>query len=467
MTPLDVAGRLAEMRDAYQADPNPDYKTRKDRLVRLEKGLLAYEDRLIAAMQTDFSHRSAIECKNYDLTASIAEIRSARRHLRKWMRPRRYGMPLYLLPARGRVHPQPLGVVGILAPWNFPVYLVISPLVPALAAGNRVIVKPSEITPHTSDVLQKMFAEFFSPLEITTVLGGPEAAAGVTQLPLDHLLFTGSTPVGRIIAEQAAKNLTPVTLELGGKSPTIVGKHGNIERAARRVAYGKCMNAGQICVSPDYALVPREKMNEFTAAVERWMHKFYGEFVGNPDYSAIVSDKHRTRIRELVEEAESAGTKTVRLERATDDENRVEPPVLLVDPSQDLRVMQEEIFGPILPVIPYDTAEDALRYVSERDRPLALYVFSEDRKEKAFWTEKSISGGLLLNDTVMHVAADTLPFGGVGASGIGAYHGVTGFERFSHMKPVMTQARLNGAFLFEPPMKGLRAKGADLYRKIV
>ncbi|MEM9013327.1 MAG: coniferyl aldehyde dehydrogenase [Pseudomonadota bacterium] len=464
----DLRATFETMRTAYTQDTNPSYVVRKGRLDRLEQAVEAYADRLVAAMQADFSHRSAAECNSYDVTLPIGEIRSAKRHLRGWMRRRRVGVPKHMLPARARLVPQPLGVVGVISPWNFPVYLAIGPLAAALAAGNRAMVKPSELTPRTSDAVAEMIAAHFAEDEVAVVNGGPIVAAAFADLPFDHLLFTGSTAIGRKVAQAAAANLTPVTLELGGKSPAIVTPSADLELAAKRIAFGKCTNAGQICTSPDYALVPRNKVDAFVEKLTTAMQTFYPDFGGGEDYSAIISDRHVERLTAMVEEAEAAGAKVVRLPMGQDpgDVRKIAPTVV-IDPSTDLRLMQEEIFGPILPVIPYDTHADALAFVAERDRPLALYVFADSTYDRDLWLEKSISGGVAVNETLFHVACDTLPFGGVGASGIGAYHGDAGFETFSHMKPVFIQPKLNGAFLFDPPMTELKQRFARVLRKII
>lgn len=464
---LSVANRHQEMRAAYLADPNPDYGKRMDRLKRLEKALLAYEGRLIEAMQSDFSFRSINECRNFDITTSLGELHFAMKNLKRWLRPRRYRMPIHLLPARARGIPQPKGVVAIISPWNYPVYLTMSPIVPALAAGNRVILKPSEVSPNTSNVLRDMLTECFDPLEISVFTGGADVASAVTEQPFDHIFFTGSTQVGRIVAEAAARNLVPVTLELGGKSPCIVGDSADLDRAARRITFGKGVNAGQTCVAPDYVLVPRQKTAAFVAAAEKWMRHFYPTFDGNPDYSAIISDRHRDRLNKLVKDAEAGGARVVRLAPTGQSQRRTEPPVFVIDPPADSAIMREEIFGPVLPIVSYDGAEEARAFVMTRDRPLAMYVFAESASERDFWLNQTIAGGVCVNEVMFHVAADSMPFGGIGKSGIGSYHGEDGFTTFSHIKSVLYQPKFNGAFMLEPPMTGLKARMADIFRKLV
>lgn len=459
--------RFQAMKQAHMADPNPDYATRKARLDRLEVALLRFADQLMAAMTQDFSHRSPSEAGTFDVTIPLGDIRMNRRHLRRWMRPRRYPMPKHLLPARGRVLPQPKGVVGVIAPWNFPVYLAIGPVAAALAAGNRVMLKPSELTPRTSEVIKKMIEEVFDPNVVDVFTGGAEIAGAFSELPFGHLLFTGSTPVGRLVAQAAAKNLTPVTLELGGKSPAIVGEYADLSYAARRIAFGKTANGGQVCVSPDYALVPRAKMHEFACEVEKALTSFYPDVANTADYTAIISERHQKRLQGMIKEAEGRGTKVVRIGNTRGTNTRKEAPALLIDPPLDIEAMQEEIFGPILPIIPYDTVEEAMEFVAQRASPLALYIFTDKHVERDTWLSKSLSGGVCVNETSFHVVADTMPFGGVGDSGMGSYHGKAGFDTFSHLKTVFYQPKLNAAFLFNPPVRRYQLTVGKILRKII
>ncbi|ATG49118.1 coniferyl aldehyde dehydrogenase [Celeribacter ethanolicus] len=451
---------------AQRAAPVVSLDTRLDRLDRLATALLAAEPRLIAAMSDDFSHRPAVESRLYDIDLVLGEIRHAKQHLKRWMRVRRAPVPLIYKPARAEIRPQPLGVVGIISPWNFPVQLALAPMVAALAAGNRVMLKPSELTPRTSDALAEMLAGAFSPEEVATVTGGPEVASAFSALPFDHLFFTGSTAVGRKVAEAAARNLTPVTLELGGKSPAVVLPGADLDRAGRRIAWGKAMNAGQVCVAPDYVLVPRKKMLPMADAIMGAFMHFFPEGPESPDLAAVVSDRHLARLDTLLAEAEARGAKILRLEGPSGNARKFAPAVVL-DPPPDIALMQEEIFGPILPLIPYDSPEEALAFVTARDHPLALYLFSEDKAEQAHWLDHTISGGVTINDTTIHVGFGSLPFGGVGPSGQGAYHGRTGFETFSHLKPVVRQAKWNGMAVAEPPFKGWRKRALGLMRKLM
>lgn len=453
--------------EAYKAEPNPSYQTRKDRLNRLEAGLERFAPQLIEAMQADFSHRSFAEANNQDITIPLGDIRLNRRKLKSWMKPRRYPMPKHLMPARGRVVPQPKGVVGIISPWNFPVYLSIAPIAAALAAGNRVMLKPSELSARTSQVMAEMIAEVFDPTEVSVHLGEGSVAAAFSELPFGHLLFTGSTQVGRLVAQAAAKNLTPVTLELGGKSPAVIGKHADLKYAAKRIAFGKSFNAGQVCVAPDYALVPRGQEEAFANEVAAVWTEFFPDGIKSDDYTAIITDRHRGRIQRLVADAEAAGAKVTRVGEATGVNTRKEPPTIVINPPLDSEIMQEEIFGPILSIISYDTLEEAKKFVADRPSPLALYIFTDNAVERDAWINESLSGGMCVNETSFHVAADTMPFGGVGESGMGAYHGQVGFETFSHMKSVFYQPKMNGAFLFNPPMDDMKTRMGKMLRKII
>ncbi|SNX70169.1 coniferyl-aldehyde dehydrogenase [Cereibacter ovatus] len=465
---MDTTLLLDALRRAHLADPDPDAPIRIDRLRRLETALQAWESRLVAAIHADFGHRSAAESGLFDITLPIADIRFARRSLRRWMRPRRVAVPAYLQPAKALLRPQPLGVVGIIAPWNFPVYLTAGPLAMVLAAGNRAMVKPSELTPATADVLNALLTETFAPDEVACVTGGPDVAANVAALPFDHLVFTGSTAVGRKVAEAAARNLTPVTLELGGKSPAILAASADPQRAARRIAWGKLANAGQICIAPDYALVHRPLIGPFVDSLAEAMRRMLPEGAASADYGAIVSDRHRTRLESLLAEAEAAGARVIRPVGAAPGPGlRRMAPAIVLDPPPDLRLMQEEIFGPILPVIAYDSRDEALARVADGPRPLALYLFAEAAEDRQAWIARSLAGGMAVNDTLLHVACNGLPFGGVGASGTGSWHGEDGFRRFSHMKPVLIQSRLNGGFLMEPPFSGWKARALRIFRRIV
>jgi len=455
-------------RAAHLTDPMPSAELRKERLSRLEAALLKYENDLIAAMNADFRHRSESDSAIFDITVPLGDIRRNRRSVKRWMKPRKVGVPLHLKPARGRIIPQPKGVVGVISPWNFPVYLAIAPIAAALAAGNRVMLKPSELTPKTSEVMARMISDVFDPTEISVCTGGVELSQAFSNLPFDHLFFTGSTRVGREVAVAAARNLTPVTLELGGKSPAILGEHASLDYSARRIAFGKVANGGQICVAPDYVLLPRDQLETFAKAIETAVHDFFPAGPQSPDFTGIVSDNHLKRLQELVAEAKGAGAEVRELlPRNTEHAQGKMTPTLVLNPSPDSRLMREEIFGPVLPLVPYDTPEEARNFVNSRPSPLALYVFSDDRKEREFWLNGTLSGGACVNETAFHVVADTMPFGGVGESGMGSYHGKTGFDQLSHLKSVLIQPKLNGAFVFDPPVGSFKRFVGKVLRRVV
>jgi acyl-CoA reductase-like NAD-dependent aldehyde dehydrogenase len=344
--------------------------------------------------------------------------------------------------------------VGIIAPWNYPVQLALAPLTGAIAAGNRVMLKPSEYTPKTSELLARLFGEAFPKDVVTVVTGGPEVGAAFSKLPFDHLLFTGSTAVGRNVMRAAAENLTPVTLELGGKSPALVHESFPIERAAARIAAGKWFNAGQTCIAPDYVLVPEGQLTKFVDALQASVAQSYPTIAHNRDYTSVVNDRHYGRLKTLVDDAVARGARKLEINPANeqiDPATRKLAPTVLLDVDDEMQVMQEEIFGPVLPVMGYRTLDDALAYVNDHPRPLALYYFDFDSGRAKRVLEQTISGGATINDTLIHFACDDLPFGGVGPSGIGAYHGREGFETFSHKKGVFHQAKINAAASMGPP----------------
>lgn len=412
-----------------------------------------YEEAIATAISRDFGHRSAHETQMAEIFVVLSGTRHARRQLARWMKPRRVRTPMHMWPARSELIPQPLGVIGIIGPWNYPFQLAMLPAAGALAAGNRVILKPSEMAPALAEVVRAGVAEFFAPEEFSVVLGDHEVGRAFSKLPFDHLFFTGSTAVGRQIALAAAENLTPVTLELGGKSPAILDVDCDVGLAAERIAVGKLLNAGQTCVAPDYVLVPKESVDQFVAAFAAAVGKLYPSFAGNPDYTSIVNDRHYQRLLGLIADAETNGARVVRLGGATEkvDAHRCMQPTLIVGADDAMSVMREEIFGPLLPIVSYETLDDAVAYVNRHPRPLALYWFGTNGTRCRKVLTATLSGGVTINDVCWHVAQDNLPFGGVGASGMGAYHGEQSFRTFSKMKPVLHQARINGFPLFRPP----------------
>jgi coniferyl-aldehyde dehydrogenase len=444
---------LARQRAAFLRDGPPTLKQRRADLKKLKQAILARRDDFVAALDADFGHRSRQESLMMDLGSTIGAINYLHGNLRRFMRPERRHVAAIFRPASAKVVYQPLGVVGIVAPWNFPVSLALTPLATALAAGNRAMLKPSEMTPATTALLAAMLAETFDEEQVAVVTGDAETGRAFSSLAFDHIFFTGSIPVGRAIMRAASENLVPVTLELGGKSPVIVDRGYSLRTAARRVAYGKCANGGQICTSPDYVLLPKSETEAFVAAYRQEIETLYPNIGANPDYSSVLNDRHFARLTGLVEDAKAKGARVIEIgpRQGAGSHARMFPPTLLVGVTDDMAVMQEEIFGPILPVVTYDALDEAIAYVNARPRPLALYFFGNDTASQRRVVERTTSGGVLINDTILHYAQDDLPFGGIGPSGMGAYHGFEGFKTMSHAKAVFHQARFNVVDLFRPP----------------
>ncbi|WP_110949421.1 coniferyl aldehyde dehydrogenase [Pseudomonas bohemica] len=436
-------------RQAFAANTLPVASQRLQWLDSLRRLLSDERQSLINAVSTDFSHRSADETLLAELMPSLHNIHHARRHLKKWMRASRRSVGLAFQPASAKVIYQPLGVVGVIVPWNYPLYLAIGPLVGALAAGNRVMLKLSEATPATGELLKTLFAKVFPEDLVAVVLGEAQVAAAFSRLPFDHLLFTGATSIGRYVMRAAAENLTPLTLELGGKSPAIVSRDVPIKDAAERIAFGKTLNAGQTCVAPDYVLVPENRVDEFVEAYKEAVKGFYPTLADNPDYTAIINARHVARLNSYIVDASSKGARVISLYEQ--GQGRRMPFSLLLDVNDDMLVMQDEIFGPLLPIVPYQRIEQAFAYVNQRPRPLALYYFGYNKVEQQRVLEQTHSGGVCLNDTLLHVAQDDLPFGGIGPSGMGQYHGHEGFLTFSKAKGVFIKQHFNAARLIYPP----------------
>jgi len=453
--PLDRLNRLFQAQlTAYQQEPDTPFMIRCSRLDRLLKLIETHEADFIAAINADFQSRAPQETRLAELLVVRGSLLHARRHLKKWMRVRSIRTGLQFLPGVNRLMPQPLGVVGILSPWNYPLQLSLGPAIAALAAGNRVLIKPSELTPRFSELLERLVHSSFASDEMAVVNGGPDVGAAFSRLPFHHLFFTGSTAVGRIVGQAAAANLTPVTLELGGKSPVIIDSSADQAKAAHRIAFGKLLNAGQTCVAPDYLLVPTGTAEQMASHLVRAMSKMYPSLNGNRDYSAIATERHWQRLRSLVDEAVSAGARVIEVNPANerfDGTTRKFPPTLVLNPSLDLKLMQEEIFGPILPILEVDSLDQAIQFVNERERPLALYWFGTDTASRNRVLHETISGGVTINDCLWHLAQEEQPFGGVGHSGHGVYHGEWGFRTFSQEKPVFYPSDLSATWLLHPP----------------
>ncbi|WP_416137731.1 coniferyl aldehyde dehydrogenase [Halomonas sp. HK25] len=442
-------------RRAFAAEPFPSLATRRDRLARLATLTRRHRDEIARAISQDFGHRAEAESRLAEVTTVLQAVRHARRHLKRWMRPRRAAVPWRLQPGRARVHRQPLGVVGIIAPSNYPWNLAWLPAVDALAAGNRVMIKPSEHTPATSELMARLAERYFSAEELCVVLGGVETARDVSALPFDHLLFTGSARVGREVARAAAANLTPITLELGGKTPAIIGHDADLARAAERIAFGKWLNAGQTCIAADHVLIEASRLGAFIEAMRKTVGNFYPEGTASEDYSAVLGDRQRERLETMLEEARDHGCRVIALgERVELPGGAAKlPPTLVIDPNEGLTLMQEEIFGPWLPILGVRDLDAAIDHVNAGPRPLALYAFTDDARLRRQILETTHSGGVVFNDTLWHNAVPALPFGGVGESGMGAYQGEAGFLRFSLERSVFTQARRNAVSLLNPPYR--------------
>jgi coniferyl-aldehyde dehydrogenase len=448
-----LRARLDAQRAAFGRGA-PDYRHRMQALAALRDAVRARQDELLRAVSEDFGGRAREETLMLELFPFYDQVRHARRHLKGWMRRRRVRSSWFLQPSRAFFQYQPLGVVGVIGAWNYQLLLTLGPVVDAIAAGNHVMLKPSEITPRSAEAIAGIVADAFPPEYVACVTGGPEVAGAFSALPFDHLFFTGSTRVGTLVMRAAAEHLTPVTLELGGKSPAILHESYPLARAVERVMTGKLYNAGQTCVAPDYVLLPEGREAAFEAEARRAVAALYPRLVDNPDYTRIVSLRHYERLQALVEDAAGKGARVVEIsaagERGT-PENRVFPPTLIFRTGDAMTVMQEEIFGPVLPVVTYRTLNEAIAYANARPRPLALYYFDEDARRVDHVLSSTISGGVTVNDCLYHLVQHNLPFGGVGTSGMGHYHGFDGFQTFSKKRGVMVQRRWSPTSLLRAP----------------
>ncbi|MBA1263345.1 coniferyl aldehyde dehydrogenase [Stutzerimonas stutzeri] len=460
-----MAGLLDRQRRAFLHEGPPNLAARKARLARLRAAVLAHREALKDAVSADFGNRSLHETDIMELGCVIQAIDYLSSHLRRFMTRERRHVHVFYCSARAYVEYQPLGVVGVMSPWNYPISLTLVPLATALAAGNRALLKPSELTPRTSEALRGMLAEAFAEEEVAMVLGGPEVGAAFSALPFDHLLFTGSTQVGRKVMRAASDNLVPVTLELGGKSPAIVARGHVNERTVQSLVYGKLSNAGQTCVAPDYAMVHKDELDAFIARYTATVQRFYPEGPASRDYTTIVSDHHYDRLRGLVDDARRNGVRVIEvgeLPSHIPGRERALVPTLVVNPGDEAPLMQEEIFGPVLPVRTYRALDEVIAYVNARPRPLALYYFGAEGRDCARLLARTTSGNVGINNTLMHVAQDDLPFGGVGPSGMGAYHGIEGFRAMSHAKGVFVQGRWNLTSLLHAPFGKLADMAVSL-----
>lgn len=425
------------------------------------------ETRFAEVISADFGNRSSTETLIAETLFLLAEIKHATKNLSRWMASKHVATELQYFPAKNKLLPQPLGVVGIIAPWNYPLQLTLAPAIAAIAAGNRVMIKPSELVPHFSALLQKLIAARFDDTELMVTGIDGDISERFAALPFDHLIFTGSTRVGRLVAEAAGANLTPVTLELGGKSPAIIDRSADISEAAERIVYGKLMNAGQTCIAPDYVLIAHDSADEFVAKANSAVARMFGTSPDNKDYTSIISDKHYARLENLVQDAAARGGKIVQPAKPDDPAwkaKRKFPPTFVNGATTDMKVMQEEIFGPILPVFACDTTDAAIAHINANDRPLALYWFGKDDTARDLVLARTVSGGVTVNDCLFHFVQANQPMGGVGASGIGAYHGEWGFRGLSKMKPVFYRSPFNRLADLYPPYGGKIARLIKLLR---
>lgn len=436
-------------KSAFRSNSFANLDTRRDRLKCLLRLIDTNAEAFIQAIDEDFGGRSTHETRLTEIHIVRSAILQAQAKLQRWMSTKKIRTALAFLPGRNRLIRQPLGVVGIVAPWNYPLQLSLAPAVAALAAGNHVLIKPSELTPRFSELLMRLMKSEFDQKVLAVVTGGQDIGRAFSALPFDHLFFTGSTEVGRQVAIAAARNLTPVTLELGGKSPAILDRNFDAATAARRIAFGKFINAGQTCIAPDYLMVPRGQAHMVATQILKSVQKFWPSIEKNQNYTSIITTKHRARLEMLIAESESQGA-TILKAHASASGNKLSP-TLVILPSPSSRLMQEEIFGPVLPIIEYDAVDDAINHVKTGQKPLALYWFGNDRTARDRLLHETISGGVCINDCLWHLAQENQPFGGVGPSGMGAYHGEWGFRTFSKEKPVFYQAKFNGTGLLAPP----------------
>lgn len=441
---------FARQRAAYRRQPYPSIEERKANLDGLERILLDNIDAIAAAIQRDFGHRSAVESKMLEIYGCISGLRYTRRKLKTWMKPQRRHVAATFFSGRNRVIPQPKGVVGIVSPWNYPLFLTVSPLTSVLAAGNRAMIKMASNSRNLAVLLAEKFAEQFDEETIALLPGVP--AREFSTLPFDHIIFTGSADAGRTVMASAAENLTPVTLELGGKSPTIICEDYDVEEAAKHLLYGKLINAGQTCLAPDYLFVPRARRDQFVAAAQRIVAGRYPD-TNDSSYTSVIDEKSYRRLIRTLEDARARGAAIVPLVAgaAPDDRMRKLPPHLVLDPPDDATIMQEEIFGPLLPVKTYQSLDEVIDFINDRDRPLGLYFFTNDPAIEERLLYGTISGGVTINNCILHVAQHDMPFGGIGASGMGQYHGHEGFLEFSKLRPVFTAPRLPGLDKLYPP----------------
>ncbi len=443
---------LEQQKIAFNKAPYLSYQERIQDLDLLHKLVIDNQNALIDAMKEDFGNRSVDDSKIGDILTTTAGIHYAKKQLKKWMKPQKRHVGVLFQPASARVEYQPLGVVGIMVPWNYPLFLALGPLTTALAAGNRAMIKMSEFTPKTTKVLAELVGRYFSEDKVAVIDGDASVAAKFSSLNFDHLFFTGSTNVGKLVMRAASENLVPVTLELGGKSPAIIAPDMPIKTAVERLMLGKTLNTGQTCVAPDYIFVQKGKAGELVSELKSLFNKMFPGVDGNKDYTSIVNDGQYQRLVGLIENAKDNGAKVTELAANPNcNKTRQLPMTVIENVNDDMAVMQQEIFGPILPIIEYEQVDDAIYHIQKNERPLALYIFSFDKQTQRHILEKTHSGGVCINEAAFHVAVEDLPFGGVGHSGMGNYHGVEGFKTFSHAKAILSRGKISLTSLLFPP----------------
>ncbi len=449
-TPAEMLAILDKQRNAFLNEGVVSAEIRIDRIDRTIALLMDNQDALAEAMSADFGNRSKHQSRMADFYGTLEALKHAKKHLRSWMKDERRSapFPLGLLGAKARIEYQPKGVVGNITTWNFPVFVALGPLAGIFAAGNRAMVKLSEVTPHSSELLKQLFARYFDESECVGITGGADVGAAFAELPLDHILFTGASSIGKHIMRAAAQNLTPVTLELGGKSPVIIGRSYDLQEAAQRIAQGKSLNLGQVCISPDYVFVPQEQLDAFVGHFEAIFKAMFPTILNNPDYTSVVNARHHARLQSYIADAREKGGTVRVINPANENFSQQQgvqrmPLHLVINPTEDMLVMQEELFGPILCLKSYQHVDETIAYINAHPRPLALYYFGQDKDEQRKVLSKTISGGVTLNDVMQHVGCEDLPFGGVGNSGMGVYHGFDGFKTFSHPKPIYQQTKFN------------------------
>ena len=453
---------LAQKKHFIKEGP-PSLELRVDRLNRLKTLIMDNRYDFIEALNSDYGNRSKEASIMTDAYSIIPDLNTAIKNIKKWTKAdkRSANFPFGFLGARAYVNYEPLGTVGMISPWNFPVNLSFGPLAAIFAAGNQVMHKPSELTPLTASLIKDLCDKAFDENEFATFLGGPEVGEAFTKLHFDHLLYTGSGNVGKHVMQSAAENLVPVTLELGGKSPVVIGDSADLKSSAKRIMFGKTLNAGQICLAPDYVIIHKDKKEEFITEAENAIKGFYPDIKDNEDYTSIINERHYNRINSLIEDAKEKGANVHQINPSNEDFTQQEfykiPPTIITNTSDDMRVMNEEIFGPVLPVLEYENIDDALSTINAKDRPLGLYYFGTDKKEESEIINKTSSGGVTVNNVIGHIQQTDLPFGGVGPSGMGRYQGYDGFKNFSNHRAVYKDVGFKFDKLFDgirPPYKG-------------